>query len=399
MMTSAVATTPRPAYPYPHPTLTKIKGRPTLYSVLTLKKQLYANARVVPCILGGGAQGHLGYIMPAADYAAIQGTQVWADPDHPGALPQAAQGDTQVQMTNAQNQYRQQVETYQTFAQVKSDLTAQLLAACPSIYYASLEDADLGWANVNPRQILEALVRDYGTVKQSEIEKNRTRLSEPYNIDEPIENLWSHIKSIRDFAAAANEEISDAVTIRMTTDMLKKLGCFEHAIDKWKDKPNAERTWNNFQMHFGEENKRRLEGLTSKQAGYTPQQANLASDKPQTDSLASAKAEAWQNGFDTCKAAVAASKSSTPTSTTASSVSSSSKSFDDALRSPEGGTCQCVTAGGKKMYYCWSHGLGTNAKHTSATCNNPKENHKKEATLDNMMGSETTIMTRRKKQA
>ena len=41
---------------------------------------------------------------------------------------------------------------------------------------------------------------------------------------------------------------------------------------------------------------------------------------------------------------------------------------------------------GRKIYYCWSHGATTNASHTSATCNRPKEGHIKEATWFDMQG-------------
>jgi hypothetical protein len=47
------------------------------------------------------------------------------------------------------------------------------------------------------------------------------------------------------------------------------------------------------------------------------------------------------------------------------------------------------------MYYCWSHGLGTNKNHTGPTCNRKKEGHKDEATADNMMNGNNTIMDRR----
>ena len=47
------------------------------------------------------------------------------------------------------------------------------------------------------------------------------------------------------------------------------------------------------------------------------------------------------------------------------------------------------------MYYCWTHGLGKNRKHTSATCNNKAEGHKDEATADNMMGGNNKIMSAR----
>ena len=56
--------------------------------------------------------------------------------------------------------------------------------------------------------------------------------------------------------------------------------------------------------------------------------------------------------------------------------------------------CHAVSKGGIKFFYCWTHGLGRNKEHTSATCNRKSEGHKTDATLDNMMGGSNTIVTR-----
>jgi hypothetical protein len=46
---------------------------------------------------------------------------------------------------------------------------------------------------------------------------------------------------------------------------------------------------------------------------------------------------------------------------------------------------------GLKMYYCWSHGLGKNEKHTSATCEHPKDQHKNNATAYKMQGGNNNV--------
>ena len=60
-------------------------------------------------------------------------------------------------------------------------------------------------------------------------------------------------------------------------------------------------------------------------------------------------------------------------------------------------TKHIVLENGVKMFYCWTHGLGKNWNHTSATCKNKAEGHKDEATADNTMGGNDRIMTGRNK--
>ncbi|KAI2503404.1 hypothetical protein MHU86_11033 [Fragilaria crotonensis] len=56
---------------------------------------------------------------------------------------------------------------------------------------------------------------------------------------------------------------------------------------------------------------------------------------------------------------------------------------------------QHVSVEGGKMYYCWSHGLSPNRKHTSATCLNKAAGHRDDATAFRMHGGNNTIATGR----
>ena len=55
-------------FPFPHPLLTPIEGKPTALTVTHLRKEIYANTRSVHCTSGGGAKGFLGIVMAAAPY-------------------------------------------------------------------------------------------------------------------------------------------------------------------------------------------------------------------------------------------------------------------------------------------------------------------------------------------
>ena len=57
----------------PHPELIKLEEGtvPNAAYLPSLKKQVYTNASTVPSSLGGGLHGHLGIVMPVADYAAL----------------------------------------------------------------------------------------------------------------------------------------------------------------------------------------------------------------------------------------------------------------------------------------------------------------------------------------
>ena len=74
--------------PFPHPKLTPIQGNA---SIKILKKEVYANARVIPSLRGGGKHGHLGLVMENHAYNAVTG-KAWDLPEHPGPNPPSPDG-------------------------------------------------------------------------------------------------------------------------------------------------------------------------------------------------------------------------------------------------------------------------------------------------------------------
>jgi hypothetical protein len=57
----------REAY-FQHPTLTKISGDPAYTSLAKLEREIKANGKSAPSILGGGSQGHLGLVSSPYSY-------------------------------------------------------------------------------------------------------------------------------------------------------------------------------------------------------------------------------------------------------------------------------------------------------------------------------------------
>jgi hypothetical protein len=140
--------------------------------------------------------------------------------------------------------------------------------------------------------------------------------------------------------------------------MFEATGVFTIACDTWRVKAAAEKTYANFTAHFTEENRERLRKLTAAQAGYHGANAITPGSPPpevRTDARAPDVAAAAQ-------------------------------------QPPATPVPHVVTNDGVRMYYCWTHGLGTNATHTSSTCQRPASGHQIDATVTNMQGGNNTIM-------
>jgi hypothetical protein len=208
------------------------------------------------------------------------------------------------------------------------------------LYYQSLEDDEFGYTDVNTTTIITHLVTTYGAITATDLVANRNSLATAWNPDEPFENLWKRIRSIRQLATTGGEAISDDATMELAISALRQAGVYDHAITTWDDKEVADQTWPNKQ------DKLRLKKLTAAAAGY--HDANPANIIPPDSAMP-------------------------PTTNIAAAAQPSD-----------------VHCAGEPLFYCWSHGLSKNPAHISDTCNNQKsDDHDVLATLmDRRGGSE-----------
>ena len=171
----------------------------------------------------------------------------------------------------------------------------------------------------------------YGTISEDDLAENQALMESAWDPETPTEHVFARANKCRQFATAGQDAISDAATIRLCLSAFEKSGVMNEAIKDWRKKPAANRTWANMPAHFKAANKERLREITASQAGF--QAANKVAE------------------------------TSKPTQ----------------AKEPTG------------MHYCWTHGLGRNAEHTSKTCTKPAKGHQRQATVTNMMGGNNTI--------
>jgi hypothetical protein len=202
------------------------------------KKELYVNARAVHSMCDGGANGHLSItIMPVADYLTLMDTACEQSVHHGVAPPVHPANSTSSQITEANRQFRQDVDDHQLFLSVHSvceALKQQIhLTVNKLVYVQVLEDIDIRFSDVMPTTMPAHLKAICGTITPEDVEANRSILGSDWNPDEPIEDLWLRIKEWQRFAAAATEPIPDATVICLVLAILEKPGVITAGTDKW----------------------------------------------------------------------------------------------------------------------------------------------------------------------
>ena len=322
---------------FPHAKLTEVSADefPTFSTLKQLHKEINANAISVPSILGGGFHGHLALVISPAAYLVLAGVAFIA-PIAPGAQAIYAPAATQAQISAANRLYDQSIITYSDYSKTTRHLKQQILDAVPDIYTDELADESFGYANVTALELLTHLDATYGIITADDLDKNTKDLNRQWNPDSPIEDVWKQTRICRELAAQALDPISEPTAVRAILTNLENSGVFAHAVRTWREKPAAQQTLANIKLHFNTANKERIRLLSTSDAGY------------HTAALA---------------------QQPVPTPPT--------------LQTP------------KTLFYCWSHGLGPNGRHTSSTCRAKSANHQDTATAENMLGGCNIIHRKR----
>ena len=344
---------------FPHPELTRIEGKPDFAALQILQRELFSNASSVYSPNGNTRLGHAVIVLGEAAYnqranannppGVAPNAFDWQPLPVPPMQPVIPPAATRNQFSLAITEWELQTKNYTTYNNVEHALKQQLLAAVDSTFICSLRDNLEGYAHVTTFRLLEHLTTTYGVLDEIQLRKNMTTLALPWEPAESLEPLWQRCLDCQQVAAAGNDPITEATLLRTMLGVLQNTGFFELDLDAWNEKPLADKTWPNFKEFFTRANKKRCDKLT---AGKLQHHGFLAIDGPNRPNTPST------------------------TKTGGSHVSPSPLTVDTK---------------GTMMYYCWSHGLGTNPDHTSCTCTRKKTGHQEDATADNMMGGNNTI--------
>jgi hypothetical protein len=359
-MTNALSV---PTFAFPHPIPDPIEGRPTNASLLTLCRQIYANACSAFPPVNAGPNGYLGMAMPTATYAARPGAPVFVMPAPPGNRPPVA-GLTALQATASNNTYDDAVTNYNAHLAMVAALRQQILAAVDDTYTRILKDDLLGYGDVMPSALIKHLVTTYGKIQPEEIAANTARMNADWDWNVPIEDYWVRWEECQSFANRAGEPLLVATMIRVAFSHFEKSQQVATHCAAWNampppnPAPTPEELWVLFKTHFNKAERDRHRQLTASGAGYNG--ANAAVVTPSTETAAAAQ--------------------NSTSATTGTPPKAQKALFAD-------GT------GG----YCWTHGVTKNPKHTSATCEHHADGHKEKATIFNRMGGSTKLPGMHKK--
>jgi hypothetical protein len=175
-----MATTDKGTHALPHDPLTPLVATttPTTWTVRILCQELYADAQSVETRLGGGEHGHLGMLMPNAEYTLISHAATPYVYPHKPAVP--IYNGTATVREQQKEDYRAACKNYYEAHDLMAQLRHIMIQAMPDRYISRLRHPTVRYANVHPRDMLQHLMRTFGTIKPKDLEANRDRIKTPW---------------------------------------------------------------------------------------------------------------------------------------------------------------------------------------------------------------------------
>jgi hypothetical protein len=168
-------------------------------------------------------------------------------PTHPGAC--SATG-TAAEREAARWLWEEAKYTWQYYTNMEVAFQKLIKANIDSGYLDELADPNEGLVDVTPLNMLTHLIKRYGTITEEEIEANEILLHTPFDISQSFKSFIKRMQICQNYAAEADEPVTDGRLTRIAVSLIKVTHLFTTPINKWDEKPTADKTWATFKTHF-----------------------------------------------------------------------------------------------------------------------------------------------------
>ena len=233
--------------------LTKIYGEPNTASLIELRNEIRSNAQSVTTSLGGGTYGHLGLVMSNTAYEALPDASPYVKPINPGPFTLPNNEATPAEIALQKADWEERVRLWREVEAVERALVQQIVAAVEPKYLKALRNPVTTKITQNIKTILNHLFNNYGKLPPSTINTMKRKV-EDYTLDptDPIDTLFVEIDDLVDILTLQKNALTQQQIIDMAYVIIERSKVFKKDLRDWNKKSEADKTWNNFKIHFRE---------------------------------------------------------------------------------------------------------------------------------------------------
>ena len=154
----------------------------------------------------------------------------------------------------------------------------QIVAAVEPPYIEALRDPTTGRIQAPVADVIRQLFQVYGKVTPQTLYEQEQKVQQlVYDPQHPIDGVFTAIDEIVNYSEAAQTPYIQAQCINLGYLILNRTGHFQRWIIDWHNRPQVQKTWTNFKIHFREAHQQ-LKETTSLQAQNSTYHANAVKE-------------------------------------------------------------------------------------------------------------------------
>jgi len=269
---------------------TKIDGQPTDEDLNLLTEECINAASSIPTTNGGGQHGHIGMVIPEAEYITFShNAERFVEPTNPGPYPANVDQDSVVRERQIAEHKAEQAE-FETHQGVKKFLITAITKAVDPEWIAELKSERMGFNHRTPLEILEHLRLHGGDLDHLDVTALIQELQKPWDNVEAPATLFARGDKIERQLVKAGQAENPTLRLAFALSTFESAGEFEPSIREWKAKPAIDRTFPNFRIYMQKAfaDRKKHDKTTAKSAGRGI--ANSATDEKVDEAEAAALA-------------------------------------------------------------------------------------------------------------
>ena len=171
---------------FPNSALPKITLGPHYEILVELRDAQKGNYTSIPSRRGGGTYGYLGGLQPNAVYSIVAPGTAFVVPSNPGPLA-ILEGTNSVNSGNLNRDHSKAVSEFKEWVNLDSAGKKQIMEAVSKTFLSGVFDHNQGFAHLCVRNIIANLFTEYVEVEYQDHVGNRSKLSEPWDANQPFQ--------------------------------------------------------------------------------------------------------------------------------------------------------------------------------------------------------------------
>ena len=196
------------------PTLSKHPGKASYGSIRDTHCLLTVNAASVNSSRNRVQNGHLRIALTTTQYNLV--SQVLFSPlTDPGHTHHIPEWTTPFNEEALLHEHAKQLQQYNKCRNVDTALRNQLLTASEDTYLSTLKNAFTDYSGATMLTLLSHMYTHYARIFSTDLAEINRKLQETYNLNEPLESLYTRLNECVDYATLASEPITKGQVVRI----------------------------------------------------------------------------------------------------------------------------------------------------------------------------------------